>query len=251
MEWHDLTAWQWLLVGISAIAAGISKCGFNGVSLVAILLMASIFGDKLSTGILLPLLCVADVCAVLLFRRHAVWRWILRTLPLALLGVGFGAFLMKNVIPDSLYKPLIGWSVLLLSVLQVWHIKQPKLFQKVPHSWIFAIVIGLLAGIFTMVANAAGQVMSLYFLAVGLPKYQLTGSSAWFFLILNFFKLPFSASLGLIDGQTLIFTALMSPVVLLGVLIGRNLLSIVSQRMFDGLILFFAIIFSIWRIFNV
>ena len=59
-----------------------------------------------------------------------------------------------------------------------------------------------------MLANAAGPVMALYLLAVSLPKAEFIGTSAWFFLLINLFKLPFSAQLGLITSKTLVFNAL-------------------------------------------
>lgn len=58
---------------------------------------------------------------------------------------------------------------------------------------------GTLSGITTMLANAAGPLVSLYLLAISLPKPQLIATSAWFFLIINASKIPFSMQLGLID----------------------------------------------------
>jgi hypothetical protein len=125
---------------------------------------------------------------------------------------------------------------------------KPMLFETVPHSWPFAAVMGMMAGITTMMANAAGPVMGLYFLSVGLPKYQLTGTSAWFFLIINIFKIPFSAGLGLIHAQTLLFNAVLVPFIIGGLFLGRWLLAHVPQKMFDGLILAFAAIASLMRL---
>jgi uncharacterized membrane protein YfcA len=107
---------------------------------------------------------------------------------------------------------------------------------------------GLLAGITTMMANAAGPVMGMYFLAVGLPKYQLTGTSAWFFLIINLYKIPFSLWLGLIKESTFLFNLALAPVIIVGLFLGRWLLAHVSQRLFDGFILVFAAIVAMWRI---
>ena len=51
----------------------------------------------------------------------------------------------------------------------------------------FAHVFGPLGGFTTMVANAAGPVMSLYFVASRLPVQAVLGTAAWFFLIVNAF----------------------------------------------------------------
>jgi uncharacterized protein len=194
------------------------------------------------------MLCIGDICAVIAFKRHAIWRHVGRTLPIACIGVVIGTWMMRSLVPEWAYKPFIGWTVLVLVVLQVWRMLRPGLFENVPHSWPFAAAMGLLAGITTMMANAAGPVMGLYFLAVGLPKYQLTGTSAWFFLIINLYKIPFSASLGLIRTDSLLFNLALAPAIVVGLFFGRWLLAHVSQRLFDGLILAFAAGVALYRV---
>ena len=242
-----LTTAQWLLAAFAALGVGVAKSGFAGVSLVHVLVMAHIFGDKASTGVVLPMLLIGDIFAVLAFRRHAVWRHVARTLPVACVGVAIGTWLM-TLIPQHAYKPIIGWTVLFLVLVQFWRMWRPASFEEVPHSWPFAAAIGLLAGITTMMANAAGPVMGLYFLSVGLPKYQFTGTSAWFFLLINSYKIPFSLGLGLIHADTLLFNAVLAPAILAGLFLGRWLLKRVPQRLFDGLILVFAALAALQRL---
>ena len=243
----SLTPAHWLLAVIAGLGVGVAKSGFAGVSLVHVLVMAHIFGDRLSTGVVLPMLVVGDVCAVLAFKRHAIWKHVARTLPIACIGVGGGMWLM-TLVPAYAYKPIIGWTVLTLVIVQLWRMWKPAMFEKVPHSLPFAATMGLLAGITTMMANAAGPVMGLYFLSVGLPKYQLTGTSAWFFLLINFYKIPFSVHLDLIHTDTLLFNLVLAPVILVGLFFGRWLLQHVPQRLFDGLILAFAAVAALQRI---
>jgi hypothetical protein len=243
----DLPLSSWLLACLAALGVGISKSGFAGVSLVHVLVMAFIFGGKASTGIVLPMLVIGDIGAVIFFKRHAVWRHVGRTLPIACLGVIIGTGLIA-LVPEDAYHPIIGWTVLVLVILQLWRMKDPARFEHVPHSWPFAITMGLLAGITTMMANAAGPVMGMYFLSVGLPRYQLTGTSAWFFLIINLYKIPFSLWLGLIQKTTFLFNLVLAPLILAGLFLGRWLLAHVSQRVFDGLILVFAAVVALWRV---
>jgi hypothetical protein len=242
-----LTPAEWLISIVAGVGVGVAKSGFAGVSLVHVLVMAHIFGDKASTGVVLPMLCVGDVFAVIAFKRHAVWRHIVRTLPVACVGVAIGTWLM-TLIPSTAYKPIIGWTVLMLVLLHLWRMWKPAAFEKVPQAWPFAAAMGLLAGITTMMANAAGPVMGLYLLAVGLPKFQLTGTNAWFFLLINFYKIPFSAGLGLIRTDTLLFNLALAPAILAGLFLGCWLLHHVPQRVFDGLILAFAAIAALQRI---
>ena len=65
-----LSAWEWFFAVLAALGIGISKSGFAGVSLVHVLVMAHIFGDRLSTGVVLPMLVVGDICSGIRLFRH-------------------------------------------------------------------------------------------------------------------------------------------------------------------------------------
>ena len=62
-----------------------------------------------------------------------------------------------------------------------------------------------------MVANAAGPIMIMYLLAMRLPKLVFMGTSAWYFFVLNLFKVPFSYSLGLINFNSLQVSLVLAP----------------------------------------
>ena len=144
-----------------------------------------------------------------------------------------------------LFRSVIGWIVLAMVALQAWRKWRPAAFERVPHSHWFAWMMGGWSGVTTMLANAAGPVMSLYFLAIALPKYELVGTGAWFFLIVNVSKVPFSAQLGLIHGGTLLFGAVCLPAIALGIFAGRRLIKIIPQQVFEALLLGFALLASL------
>jgi uncharacterized protein len=240
----DFTAVEWTLAVIAAMGIGISKSGLPGVSLLHVVLFAQLFPGLRSTGVVLPMLIVGDVGAVLLFRRHAQWNHVFRTLPPALVGVGIGWACMQAW-PGLNWNPVIGGIVAGLAVLQLVRNWRPDLLSDMPHARGFAWTMGLLAGVTTMVANAAGPVMGLYLLAVALPKDAFVGTSAWFFLLINVLKVPFSAQLGFIEPATLTFNALLIPLILSGLFLGRALVAKVPQKVFDTLILAFAILASL------
>ena len=231
LSWVDL-----LLIAIGAAGIGFSKSGFAGVSMVHVIVFAAVFGAKTSTGVLLPMLIIGDLLAVRLFGAQVQWPYFRRLLPPAFIGVVIGWWLLDKL-DEGTVRPLIGAIILLFAGLQALRIWRPKLFEQVPHARWFAWTLGLLAGITTMLANAAGPLVALYMIAVSLPKFQLIGTSAWFFLVLNIFKIPFSANLGLIDWNTLSINALFAPVVGLGMLAGRSLVHRLPQKAFDTTLL--------------
>jgi uncharacterized membrane protein YfcA len=232
---------EWILAIVAAVGMGIGKAGLAGMSLVHVLIFAFLFGAKESTGVVLPMLLVGDVAAVRAFHQHARWDYLRRMLPPACVGVMIAAGFMRGL-SESVYKPIIGWIILTLTVLQVARMQRPDWFGNVPHSRWFAWAMGLAAGAATMLANAAGPVFAIYCLAVALPKRELVGTGAWFFLIVNAFKVPFSIGLGLIHGQTLLLNAVLIPAVVAGLLAGRWLTRHIPQRVFDLSLLAFAAI---------
>lgn len=231
LSWADL-----LLIAIGAAGIGFSKSGFAGVSMVHVIVFAAVFGAKTSTGVLLPMLIIGDLLAVRLFGAQVQWPYFRRLLPPAFIGVIIGWWLLDKL-NEGTVRPLIGVIILAFAGLQTLRIWRPKLFEQVPHARWFAWTLGLLAGITTMLANAAGPLIALYMIAVSLPKFQLIGTSAWFFLVLNIFKIPFSANLGLIDTNSLLINAAFAPVVGLGMLTGRSLVHRLPQKAFDTTLL--------------
>lgn len=103
-------------------------------------------------------------------------------------------------------------------------------------------VFGGLAGFTTMVANAGGPVMALYLLASRLDKLSFLGTSAWFFLVVNAVKLPFSLGLGLIDVPGLLLDVTLVPAVLVGAGVGLVLVRRLPQARFEQLVLLLTVL---------
>jgi uncharacterized membrane protein YfcA len=109
----------------------------------------------------------------------------------------------------------------------------------------FAPAVGILAGITTLVANAAGSLMAIYFLAMRLPKLDFVGTAAVFFLVLNLFKLPFMGGLGLITAESLRLNLLLAPAVLAGAWGGRAIVARIDQRAFENVALALSVLAAI------
>ncbi|RCG32707.1 sulfite exporter TauE/SafE family protein [Sphaerisporangium album] len=225
----DLT--QWAILVFSLVLVGFSKTGVSGAGTVAIALFALVLPTKISTGMLLPLLLVGDVVAVASYRRHADWPRLLRLFPWVAAGVVGGAVVVRWV-DDAQMRRLIGTILLVVVTAHLWNRRRgPE--NSVAHNRAVAALAGVFAGFATMTANAAGPIMAIYLLAAGLPVLNFLGTSAWFFLTINAFKVPFSVALDLVTPATLAFAAVTAPAVLVGAAAGRLLIGRIDRTWFE------------------
>ena len=250
----DLQPWQWALAIVATFLVGISKTGIAGVGVLTVAMFATVFPPLLSTGVLLPLLICADVVAVIAYQRHAVWKHLWQLFPWVVAGIVAGFFLMGHI-NDAQMRRWIGGILVAMVAVHFW--RQQKLArdanrmaEAIPHAWWFIAVTGFLSGLATMIANAAGPLMILYMLALGLPKMEFLGTGAWYFLILNVFKVPFSMQLGLVNGPSLKFDLLMAPVAIAGALFGRAIAPHINQKLFETLALGFTLIAALRLLFQ-
>jgi hypothetical protein len=232
------TSLGWLAVTGGALAVGMNKGGLAGLGILPVLIFAIVFKARESTGFILPLLIMGDVCAIGVYRRQVIWKIFWRLLPPTLSGVVVGYLLMGRI-AEATFGPLIGWIIIALIALQFLRGSLGEKLDHIFESHGFGLIMGVLVGVTTMLANAAGPVAILYFISVGLPKWNLIGTSAWLFFVVNLCKVPFSASLGLTNAASLTFGLLLAPLVLIGFVLGRYFAGVMPQTAFERMVLLF------------
>lgn len=226
----DLSTIDWLTTAVCATMVGVAKTGVPGLGPLYVPMLAAVIPARASTGVLLPMLIFADIFAVSYYRRHAVWSHLLRLMPWAAVGVFVGYLAMGKITDDQL-QPIIGLMILAMLAVNYWRNTRMDP-EAVPTQWWFAAAFGLAAGVVTMMANVAGPIMIIYLLAMRLPKRELIGTGAWYFIIMNCFKVPFSANLGLITRQSLQLNLTLLPVIALGALAGILIAKRIPERAF-------------------
>ena len=231
----DISFLGWIVIAICAVLVGIAKTGIPGVGILVVPLMAAVLPARNSVGVLLGILILADLFAAGYYRQNANWRLVLRVLPAAFSGIVAGYFGLKVVTNEQL-QPIIGGIVLIMLAVNYWRTNTKGEDMPIPTQWWFAVGLGFLAGITTMMANAAGPVMVIYLLAMKLPKIEFVGTSAWFFFIINWLKVPFSASLDLMTVESLKLDFIMLPFIAVGAVIGILVLKRIPQKIFDTVV---------------
>lgn len=250
--------------GMAALAAaamlvGFSKTAVSGANTISLAVFAAVLPARESTGVLLPVLIAGDVLAVLTYRRHAHWPTLWRLFPAVAVGVVIGTGFLFWA-DDAVVRTSIGAILLLMAGVTLWRRRSTEpagtattddstavddgtaaddgtAVGPARRGRVMARSYGVLGGFTTMVANAGGPVMSLYLISAGFRKLGFLGTSAWFFLIVNTVKVPFSAGLGLIDGKSLLLDAVLVVFVVPGAFIGRACVHRINQRLFERLVI--------------
>ena len=235
-----------VLAVLTAILVGVAKTGVSGLAILVVPLIAMVFPAKESVGALLPMLITGDILAVIYYRHHAQWSQLVKLVPGVAVGMLMGGLFLVQLDNESM-RNFLGSFVLLLLVLEgvARHLNLDK-FKRLRT---FAVLIGIMAGFGTTVGNSAGPIMGIYLIMMGLDKKQFMGTGAWFFLIVNISKLPIFIYHEMIGLDTLKFFAWMLPFILIGTVLGRKLLTVLSQKIFNYLVLFFAALSSLWLLF--
>ena len=234
-------------MALAALVIGISKTSVGGLGAIAVAIFALVMPTKESTAAVLLLLIVGDVIAVLRYRQHADWKLLLSLLPWVLPGLALGAWFLARV-DDTVLRRSIGVILGVMVVIQLaqrWRGRHTRDEPAEKMHWAMAGVAGTAAGFTTMTANAAGPVMTLYLLAAKVDKLKFIGTGAWYFLIVNLSKVPFSYGLGLFPASTLRLDLLLAPMVVVGAFIGIRLVRHISQQAFDQLALAASVVAAI------
>ncbi|RBM13190.1 hypothetical protein DEH69_19365 [Streptomyces sp. PT12] len=247
------------MLAVGAVLVGFAKTAIGGVAAISVALFATALPARESSGALLPMLIVGDVLAVSAYRRHADWSVLWRLFPSVAVGILIGVVFVARV-DDTVMRRTIGALLLAVVTVHVWQRgrRRRRAAEGEPAGQaeraeraepggqrvgtggpLLAFGYGLLAGFTTMVANAGGSVMALYLLAAGFPMLRFLGTGAWFFLIVNVFKVPFSAGLGLITVDSLSLNAMLLPALAVGALVGRASVNHLNQKRFERLVLGF------------
>lgn len=236
MDFSNFDVWGWLILTVCALLIGMGKTGLSGTGMVVVPIMAAVFGGKPSTGLVLPMLCIADLFAVLYYHRHADWKHIFKLLPWTVTGL-VAALILGSNISDTMFKMLIGITILISLAIMIWQ-DYIRNTDAIPSSTWFSASFGFGAGFSTMIGNAAGPLMAIYLLSARLPKNVYIGTGAWFFLIINYAKVPLQVIFWKnITLQTLTLNLLMIPAIALGAYLGFKLVKIIPEKAYRIFIL--------------
>lgn len=249
-----LAPWQWAVGAAGAALIGVSKTGIPGAGILVVSLLAITFGGRSAIGIMLPMLIFADIFAVAWYRRHAHWDKLVGLLPWVVVGMAAGALALYYTGKMKSDKDVLGIAIGVITLTMLGlHLARGRLGDKLtPTSPVGVAFTGTAAGFATTVSNAAGSIMTIYMAAHKVTNKEFIGTLAWYFFIVNVSKVPVYLAQNALNPakpvmtmQSVMYTVILSPAILLGVFVGKWMLPRISPKAFEGVVLTLAAVAAV------
>jgi len=249
--------WIALSLLLTAMAKGGFPVGSIAMPLLILLWPGQTQAARAAVAFMLPMLCVMDAGAVVLYRRHIDWQRVRAMLPGTVFGVTLAAMLFISdrhtliVITDATLRIAIGTLGLLFTL---WFIMRKRILKRLegtPAPGVKAcFAYGTTAGITSSLAHAAGPLMQMVLLPQKLPKMRFAATNCAYFFVLNLIKLVPFVLLGRIQPDHLKLGLVLLPVIPIGVLAGYGLVRSTRDHHYAAFIHIVLAITSIVLIIN-
>lgn len=242
----NLTAESLAIVLCVGLLLGMAKTGVHGAGMLSVPLLAIAFGGKYSSGLMLPMLLVADIFGVWYYHRHASFKYLKILFPWAAIGIIAGS-VAGNLISEEAFRIIMAATIFSSLFVMIWMELGGK--EKIPDHILLGIGAGFLGGFTSMIGNLAGTVMAVYFLSMRLPKNNFIGTAAWFFLVINWFKVPFHIWVWhTITKDSWLLAIALTPVILAGAYLGILLVKKMNDQTYRWFIVGMTFVASIFMI---
>jgi uncharacterized membrane protein YfcA len=221
----------WLVAAFAVLITGISKSGLGGaLGGLAVPFLSLWISPRNAAAVMLPILIAMDMVGIRAWSGKADWRDLKVLIPGAIVGIVLGT-LAFGVMSDQLVKGLIGLIAVGFTLDRLLrHRGQATTEQRPPR--IFGWLSGVGAGFTSTLAHAGGPPVMIYLLSWRQPRETFVATTVFFFSVINLAKLPFYIALGLFSIDTLTMSAILLPLVPVGVWIGMRLLTRIPERPF-------------------
>lgn len=219
----------WYITMLCAFIIGLNKSGLKGISTLTIPILAKAYGGMTSVAILLPFLIFGDSIALCFYKKSIQFKYVLRLLPWALIGLLIATFTGKYI-SDIQFSKTIGYAILFCSFILLYREFLKKEDRLSHYPWIINIF-GISGGFATMIGNAAGSIFNLYILGMRLPKEAYIATGASFYIIMNIIKLPIQAFYWQsVNLETLQLNLICLPALIIGSFLGKRITSFIPEN---------------------
>jgi uncharacterized membrane protein YfcA len=240
----DLGLFEYLIIAVAVAGSAIIKNGVGvGAGIFLLPFLTLVLPAKIALGLGAPAMLVSDIVGIRNYWREWDKAELLLLLPPAFLGVIVGASVIKSI-PNRVFGFSVGAFAIVFSCFQL--AKAAFLKHKtvhVRHHWFtdaktfLTLLFGFLGGIASTLIHAGGMVMSIYLIQKPKDKRAFVGTFVLFFAITNCLKMISYVRIGILTVEILLLVAAMSPLVIVGGVVGNMLNKKVSQEFFRKVVL--------------
>ncbi|MBI3957296.1 MAG: sulfite exporter TauE/SafE family protein [Chloroflexi bacterium] len=233
---HENQITFYVITAFVIFLIGVSKGGLGGAAgAAATPLMALVMPVEQVLGLMLPLLMMADVFAV----ASHWWRWdnrlLLLLVPASLIGITAGTALLTTISSDALRKGL-AVIVILFVLYRLFEARIQRAITYQPRGW-HGLLTGVAAGFTSTLAHTGGPPVAIYLLMQQVTPRVFVATSAAFFAIINWLKVPYYVYAGVLDLNQLRQVVWLLPLIPLSVLVGRWLSTRIDKKTFERVII--------------
>lgn len=228
----------YLLAIPAVMLMGLSKGGLAGVGALSLPMMLFAIGTVQAAAILLPLLIVQDVVGVWAFRR-TIDRFVLAwTLPGAAVGI-IGGYVFAASVSPGLVMAAVGGISALFGAYRLWAARRERPADRpmgfAASGWA-GLGVGVVSGWTSQIAHAGGPPFQVWVLPRRLTPPVLAGTTAVFFVVVNWLKVPAYWALGQFTATNLLTAAALMPVAIASTFAGVWLVRRIDPARFYTLI---------------
>ena len=227
----EMSATGWIVTAIAILLTGISKSGLGGaLGGLAVPFMSIWLSPRDAVAVMLPILIAMDMVGIRAWRGKADWGDLKLLVPAALVGIVTGS-LAFGAMSERMVKGAVGLIAVGFALDRVLRRGRSAEAVEAPQRS-FAWACGAGSGFTSTLAHAGGPPVMVYLLSRRQPRETFVATSVFFFAVINLAKLPFYVSLGLFNRDTLVMSAMLLPLVPVGVWMGMGLLARIPERPF-------------------
>ena len=179
-------------------------------------MMGLVISPVLAAAFTLPILLAQDVVSVWSFRKTWDKGLLVLMLPAAAVGIFLGWALAARV-SVSAVELAIGLIAVAFSLQRLWAERAVKAAEQIAATpgrpWLGALC-GMAAGFTSQIAHAGGPPFQIYVMPMRLARDVFIGTSAIFFAVVNWMKVPAYIALGQFTPQVLTTAAVLLPLAL-------------------------------------
>lgn len=222
----------YIVASLAVILVGVAKGGFAGLGAAAMPILVLVMDPVPAAAMLLPILIVQDVVGVWAFRHSFDMPTLKLMVPGAFLGVFLG-WLLATTVPADAVRAMVGLIALAFGSYRLAGQRGLRLpIRAGLPSWVGAFW-GAVSGFTSQVAHAGGPPFQIWALTRGMPHTVFIGTSAIFFAILNWMKVPAFFALGQFTWPNMQLTLVFLPVAIASTVAGVWLVKRISAARFN------------------